>query len=252
MRILFAVLFLFCIIAPVSAQAVKPTTNTLKPGTPEWDRHFAELRKKGEEARKKGEALRKKSSRSSSFSSNRSSLMSSKSRLKSGFSGPKSAAESKRTLERLRQEQKQKALDAIPAKYRKAYADAQNPAAFDHEHTPSVEVTVKHLHKVMAKAKNLEEIVPYLSAPFRQRFIELLSGQNYGSGDNTPAGELAHYKNFFKSMINYDSSQGSANSNYAYGYIWTKGKGEVLYQLEFVGEGKLWRLNGWKAQAIRQ
>jgi hypothetical protein len=249
-KILFAALFLFCITAPVSAQAVKPTTKSLKPGTPEWDRHFAELRKKGEEARKKGEALRKKSS--STFSSKSSSSLRSKSSFSSSFAGPKSDAESKRTLERLREERKKKELDAIPAEYRKAYADAQNPAAFDHAHTPSVEVTVKHLQKVMAKATKLEEIVPYLSAPFRQRFIELLSGQNYGSGDNTPAGELAHYKDFFKSMISYDSSQGSAKSDYAYGYIWTKGRGEVLYQLEFVGEGKLWRLNGWKAQVIRQ
>ncbi len=241
MRLLFTVMFLFGIIVPVSAQALKPSTQSPKPGSPEWNRRFAELRKKGD-------AVRKQSSRSSSISSSTRPRSSFNSKLGSA----KSDAQRKRDLEERRREREKKELEAIPPKYRKAFSDAQNPTPFDHKNTASVEATVKHLQKEMANATRLEQIIPYLSAPFRQRYIELLAGKNYGFRPHTPEDELAHYKKFFKSMTSYDHSQGSAKNNVAYGYIWTEDKSTVLYQLEFVGEGKLWRLDGWKAQAYRQ
>jgi hypothetical protein len=245
-RPLFTVMFLLGITAPLTAQALKPGTQSLKPGTPEWDRHFAELRKKGE-------AMREKSSHTPSLSSStRAAKLSSRSSFSSKLGSAKSDAQRKRDLEKLRQEREKKELESIPAKYRKAFSDAMHPATFDHKNTPSVEVTVKHLQKVMAKATRLEEIIPYLSAPFRQRYIQLLAGKNYRTRPHTPEDELAHYKKFFKSMTSFDHSQGSANNDVAFGYIWTEDKSTVLYQLEFSGEGKLWRLNGWKPQAYRQ
>jgi hypothetical protein len=237
MRNFVAAMLLFGITVPTSAQ-------DLKPGTPEWDRRFAELREKGEE-------LRKKNSRSSSRSS-RSSTLKSSSSFDSRSGSSKSEAERKKELDEIRREREQKEIGALPAKYRKSYADALHPAAFDHSNTPSVETTVKHLQQVMDSATRLDEVIPYLSASFRQRYILLLAGQNYGSGRHTPEEELAHYKQFFRTITSYESSSGSDNKNFAYGYVWTEDKSTVLYQLEFVGEGRLWRLNGWKPQLTRQ
>lgn len=196
--------------------------------------------------------MRKQSNRKSSLSSKSSSSLRSKCSFSSSLRSATPNTQSNRDLDELRREREKKELDALPAKYRKAFSDAQHPAAFDRKNTPSVEVTVKHLQKVMANATRLEEIIPYLSAPFRQRYIELLAGKNYGTRPHTAADELDHYKDFFKSMTSYDHSQGSAKNNVAFGYIWTEDKSTVLYQLNFVGEGKLWRLNGWKAQAYGQ
>ncbi|MEZ6031832.1 MAG: hypothetical protein R3C17_01975 [Planctomycetaceae bacterium] len=154
-------------------------------------------------------------------------------------------------MKRSAAKRKSREIQALPAKYRKAYADALHPAAFDHARAPSVEVTVKRLQEVMANATTLDDVVPYLSSNFRQRYIQLLAGQNYGHQPHTPKEELARYKEFFSTITSYHSSNGTANNDHAYGYVWTEDKSTVLYQLEFVGEGRLWRLNGWKPQLTK-
>lgn len=236
MRAFFTAMLLFGITIPLSAQE-------LKPGTPEWDRHFAEIRRKGDE-------LRKKNSRSSPSSNGLSGLKSSSSlRTRSGSSV--SDAERKRELEAIRREAEESEIEALPAKYRKAYADALHPAAFDHANAPSVEDTVKHLQEVMASATTLDDIVPYLSSNFRMRYIQLIAGQNYGHKPHTAEEELAAYKKFFSTISSYHASNGTAMKDYAYGYVWTEDKSTVLYQLEVVGEGRSWRLNGWKPQLTK-
>lgn len=231
MRAFVITMLLFGITTQLNAQE-------LKPGTPEWDRHFEELRKKGEKLARESKSGSKTTSTTT--------------RLKNRAGSAKLKAELSRDLEETARERDKEELSTLPAKYRKAFADAQHPADFQPDQVGSVETSIQQMQKAVAEARKLDDIIPYLSAPFRKRFILKLSGQKSGFESTTPEEDLAEYKKFFASITEYDSSASSANENIAYGYVWTKEKSEVLYQIELVGEGRHWRLNAWKAQLMKQ
>ena len=210
----------------------------LKPGTPEWDRHFEELKRKGEKLARESKSGSNKSTRTTT--------------LQSRAGSAKLKAELNRDREEAARQRDKEEVNALPAKYRKAFADAQHPADFQRDQVSSVEDSIQQLQKAVADAKKLDDIIPYLSAPFRKRFLLKLSGQNSGYESKSPEEDLAEYKKFFASITHYDTSAGSANENIAYGYVWTKDQSEVLYQIELVGEGRHWRLNAWNAQLLRQ
>ena len=209
----------------------------LTPGTPEWNKHFDALKKKGEKVARE---------------SNSGSKAANGTRLKNQAGSAKLRAGLTRDLEETARERDKDGLSTLPAKYRKAFADAQHPADFQRDQAGSVETSIMQMQKAVAEARKLDDIIPYLSAPFRKRFILKLSGQKSGYESTTPKEDLAEYKKFFASITKYDSSASSANENIAFGYVWTKDKSEVLYQIELVGEGRHWRLNAWKAQLLRQ
>lgn len=210
----------------------------LKPGTPEWDRHFEQLRNQGKKSAKDGKTRALKSPAGT--------------QPKNRAGSAELQAELKKDMEKSARERNRKELQSLPAKYQAAFADAQSPPPFQREQAASAEASIRHMQKAVADAKKLDDIIPYLSAPFRKRLIQKLAGQSQGYDPRTPEEELAFYKTFFASITEYQSSAGSGNENIAYGYVWTKGKSEVLYQVELVGEGQHWRLNGWTAQQIRQ
>lgn len=230
MRTFVITMLLFGITNQLNAQE-------LKPGTPEWDRHFEELKKKGEKL-----ARESKSGSKPTVSSTR---------LKNRAGSAKLKAELSRDLEEAARDRDKEELSTLPAKYRKAFADAQHPADFQRDQVGSVEASIKQMQKAVADARKLDDIIPYLAAPFRKRFILKLSGQNSGYETTTPEEDLAHYKKFFASITEYESSSSDADDHIAYGYVWTKEKSEVLYQIELVGEGRHWRLNAWTPQQIR-
>ncbi|MEZ6063949.1 MAG: hypothetical protein R3C19_26695 [Planctomycetaceae bacterium] len=220
----------------------------LKPGTPEWDRHFRELRERVEKST--GSNL------PSPSASRLNSLRSSSSRSSAAFKQKAEAARRRYQAgaaqrEANREKERQEELAKLPAKYRKLMEEAQNPLPFERDQAPSVKETFAALCKVASTATKFEQIVPFLAAPHRQNFVLKETGtapEFYDSSEES----LKFYRSFLMGVKKIEhSAVTNPDSDHAYLYVWVQQESLVLYQLHYMGEGKMWRLAGWEAQLIR-